>query len=310
MPSVQLPLRLVAALAAVLFVTTACWSGDAASDAMLESQTYGDLPTDIDYVALGDSYSAGPLVTTIRSDPSGCVRSTDNYPAFLAGWLSVETYTDVTCSAADTRDLSARQHLLDGKRVAPQLDALSADTDLVTLGIGGNDFSIFSSLLDCVEGCSPEHEAALLRDAGRVEQRVAGAVRAIAKRAPDAEVFVVGYPQVLPEEKTCRAVPLPPAQLAAATKIATRLNDSLRSGADDAGASYVDLDPASAGHDVCAGKSAWINGPQMRLGIAAPFHPMLAGMRGVAAEAFAAITGDEAPVGERATPPRDAVVRN
>jgi lysophospholipase L1-like esterase len=277
---------------------------------MLEPRTYGDLPAEIDYVALGDSYSAGPLITTIRSDPSGCVRSTDNYPAFLAGWLSVETYTDVTCSAADTDDLSGRQRLIDGKRVAPQLDALSAETDLVTLGIGGNDFGIFSSLLECVDGCTAQRERSLLRDAGRVEQRVAGAVRAIGERAPDAEVFVVGYPQVLPSEKTCRAVPLPPAQLEAAARIAGRLNASLRAGAETAGASYVDVDPASEGHDVCAGKSAWINGPRMRMGIAAPFHPVLAGMRGVAAEVYAAVTGDDAPEGERAAPPRDAIVRN
>ena len=310
MPSVQLSVRLLAGLAAVLSLTTACWSGDAAEDGMGEPRTYGDLPAEIDYVALGDSYSAGPLVTTIRSDPSGCVRSTDNYPAFLAGWLSVETYTDVTCSAADTADLTTSQRLLDGKRAAPQLEALSEDTDLVTLGIGGNDFRIFSSLIDCIEACSDEVQHLLLQNAGRVERRVAGAVREIAGRAPDAKIYVVGYPQVLPEDKTCRAVPLQPAELAVATRIATRLNESLRAGAEAAGATYVDVDPASEGHDVCAGKAAWINGPHMRMGIAAPFHPMLAGMRGVAAEVFAAITGDEAPAGERATPPRDAVVRN
>ncbi|UUZ58058.1 SGNH/GDSL hydrolase family protein [Nocardioides sp. B-3] len=302
-------MRRFAVPAVLLLTTTACWSGDAA-EGMLEPRTFGDLPAEIDYVALGDSYSAGPLITTIRSDPSGCVRSTDNYPAFLAGWLSVETYTDVTCSAADTDDLTSRQRPVDGKRVAPQLAALSAETDLVTLGIGGNDFGIFSSLLECVDGCTATREQALLRNAGRVEQRVAGAVRAIAKRAPDAEVFVVGYPQVLPEEKTCRAVPLPPAQLSAAAEVAARLNASLRAGAEAGGAAYVDVDPASEGHDVCAGKAAWINGPQMRLGIAAPFHPVLAGMRGVAAEVFAAVTGDHAPAGERATPPRDAIVRN
>lgn len=302
-------MRRFAVLVVLLFTTTACWSGDAA-EGMLEPQTFGDLPAEIDYVALGDSYSAGPLITTIRSDPSGCVRSTDNYPAFLAGWLSVETYTDVTCSAADTDDLTGRQRLIDGKRVAPQLDALSEETDLVTLGIGGNDFGIFSSLLECVDGCTPQREATLLRNAGRVERRVADAVRAVAKRAPDAEVYVVGYPQVLPTEETCRAVPLPPAQLAAAAEIAGRLNDSLRAGAEAGGAAYVDVDPASVGHDVCAGKAAWINGPEMRLGIAAPFHPMLAGMHGVAAEVFAAVTGDEAPAGDRATPPRDAIVRN
>ena len=277
---------------------------------MREARTFGDLPAEIDYVALGDSYSAGPMVTTIRSDPSGCVRSTDNYPAFVAGWLSVATYTDVTCSAADTRDLTGRQTMIDGNVTAPQLDALSADTDLVTLGIGGNDFGIFSALVACVESCPAQGVQQILRNAGRVEQRVAGAVRAIAKRSPDAEVYVVGYPQVLPADKACSAVPLPPAQLAVAAKIATRLNSSIRAGAEAAGASYVDVDPASAGHDVCAGKDAWINGPKMRMGIAAPFHPVLAGMRGVADEVFTAITGDEAPAGERATPPRDAVVRN
>lgn len=296
-------------MAALLLAATACSSASGIDD-MLEPQTFGDLPADIDYVALGDSYSAGPLVTTIRSDPSGCVRSTDNYPAFIADWLSVETYTDVTCSGADTDDLAGRQRMLDGKRTAPQLDALSEDTDLVTLGIGGNDFGIFSSLIDCVEGCTPQREAVLLRNAGKVEQRVAGAVRAIAERAPDAEIYVVGYPQVLPADKTCRAVPLPPAELEAGAQIADRLNASLRTGAESEGASYVDLEAASEGHDVCAGTSAWINGPQTLMGIAAPFHPVLAGMRGVAVEVFAAVTGDEAPAGERATPPRDAIVRN
>ncbi|WP_310526158.1 SGNH/GDSL hydrolase family protein [Nocardioides sp.] len=308
-PSSSAALR-AALLVVVVLAATAC-SGASGIDAdMLEPDSFGTLPSDVDYVALGDSYSAGPLITTIRSDPSGCVRSTDNYPAFLAGWLSVATYTDVTCSGADTRDLISRQRLLDGKRVAPQLDALAADTDLVTLGIGGNDFGIFSSLIDCVEGCSPGRQRGLLRAAGRVEQRVAGAVRAIAKRAPEAEIYVVGYPQVLPEQETCPAVALPPAQLAAAARIALRLNDSLRAGSEAEGASYVDLGPASQGHDVCAGKAAWINGPQLRLGIAAPFHPMLAGMRGVAGEVFAAVTGEEAPAGERAAPPRDSLVRN
>ena len=277
---------------------------------MLEPEAFGSLPVEIDYVALGDSYSAGPLVTTVRSDPSGCVRSTDNYPAFLAGWLDVETYTDVTCSAADTRDLTRRQRTIDGKTVAPQLDALSAETDLVTLGIGGNDFGIFSSLVGCVDDCSAQMQQRLLRDAERVEARVRKVVRAISKRAPEAQVYVVGYPQVLPEGESCRAVPLTLAQLDTAARIAQRLNMSLDAGAEAGNASYVDVGPASEGHDVCAGKAAWINGPEMRLGIAAPFHPVLEGMRGVAIEVFSEITGDEAPEGERAAPPRDAVVRN
>lgn len=301
-------MRLLSALVAALVLTTAC-SDDAVRDE-LDPETFGNLPAEIDYVALGDSYSAGPLVTTVRSDPSGCVRSTDNYPAFLAGWLGVESYTDVTCSAADTRDLTGRQRTLDGKRVAPQLEALSAGTDLVTVGIGGNDFSIFSSLVGCVDVCSPALQKRLLRDAGRVETRVRDVVEAIAERSPDAEVYVVGYPQVLPETDSCRDVPLSPPQLEVAARIADRLNASLSVGAEAGGATYVDVGEASEGHDVCAGKAAWINGPEMLPGIAAPFHPVLEGMRGVAGEVYSEITGDEAPAAERAAPPRDAVVRN
>jgi lysophospholipase L1-like esterase len=315
MPAATHRRTLAVALAAAVLGVSACSGADgSAGSGEVEVPTFGDLPSEIDYVALGDSYSAGPLVTTVRSDPSGCVRSTDNYPAFLAGWLEVESYRDVTCSAADTSDLPGSQQVIGGGRVPPQLDALSDETDLVTLGIGGNDFGIFSSLVGCAPGdaqaCPPGLQQRLLRDASRVEARVAKAVRQISARAPEAEVLVVGYPQVLPAEDGCRAVPLPPGQLETAASVAQRLNDSLRGGAESAGATYVDLEAASEGHDVCAGAQAWINGPEMRLGVAAPFHPLLEGMRGVAAEVFGTITGDEAPEAETASPPRDAVVRN
>ncbi|KRF29436.1 SGNH/GDSL hydrolase family protein [Nocardioides sp. Soil805] len=315
MPAPTRRRTLAVALAAAVLGLSACSGADgSASLTETEAPTFGDLPEQIDYVALGDSYSAGPLVTTVRSDPSGCVRSTDNYPAFLAGWLSVESYRDVTCSAADTSDLAGSQQVIGGERVAPQLDALSEETDLVTLGIGGNDFGIFSSLVGCAPGgaraCPPGLQQRLLRDAGRVRARVAGVVRQVADRAPGAEVYVVGYPQVLPAEDGCEAAPLPGDQLESAAAVAQRLNDSLRAGAEAAGATYVDLDEVSAGHDVCAGREAWINGPELRPGIAAPFHPLLAGMRGVAEEVFRTVTGDEAPEAETASPPRDAVVRN
>jgi len=43
-----------------------------------------EVTSTIDYVALGDSFSAGPFIGTMRTDPEGCARSKDNYPAFLA----------------------------------------------------------------------------------------------------------------------------------------------------------------------------------------------------------------------------------
>lgn len=307
-----------AAASLALLVTlgaAACSAGSEVGDPVdapgLSAVDVPGLPGDIDYVAMGDSYSAGPFIGTMRSDPEGCARSLQNYPAFIADWLDVATYTDVSCSAATTDALTGRQRLFNGGVTGPQLDALSEGTDLVTIGIGGNDFGIYSSLVACQgprERSCPE--ARLRRDAGRVAGHVREAVRAIGRRAPDADVFVVGYPQILPTGRSCRAVDVGGEALAALNGIARELNRSLERGAEAAGAAYVDLESASQGHDVCAGDEAWINGPRFRAGIAAPFHPLAEGMRAAAREVYAAITGSAAPESETARPDPAAVVVN
>ncbi len=299
-------------LGALVLVTTGCQGGQAASDGPVP-----DLPIDepvttgIDYVALGDSFSAGPFITTMRSDPTGCARSHDNYPAFLADWLDVESYTDVTCSAATTADLTGTMTTFDGKTAPPQLDALSADTDLVTLGMGGNDFGIYDALIHCQDGAAaPCPVDRLEDDARRVAGHIRAAVRGIRRAAPDAEVYVVGYPDILPSSGTCRAVGASGANLGAVAEVAERLNGALRRGARASGASYLDMEAVSEGHDVCAGGKAWINGPRLRPGVAAPFHPKINGMRAVAAELYRTIIGEEPDVTEYADPDPDSIVFN
>lgn len=270
-----------------------------------------DLAPSIDYVALGDSYTAGPFIGTMRVDPDGCGRSLQNYPAFLADWLDVATYTDVSCSAATTEALKKDQQLFNGDVARPQLEALGEDTDLVTLGLGGNDFGIYSTLMSCQgPGRASCPQARLRRDVRRVTGRLRGAVRAITHRAPQADVYVVGYPQILPTSRPCAEVGVGPADLTVLQAISRGLNRSLRRGAEAAGATYVDLEAASQGHDVCAGEEAWINGPDFRAGIAAPFHPLAEGMRGAAVEVYRAIAGQDPPESGRAEPDPDALVLN
>ena len=270
-----------------------------------------EVTTRIDYVALGDSFSAGPFIGTMRTDPQGCARSRDNYPAFLADWLDVASYTDVTCSAATTADLYGRMRMLDGNTTRPQLDAVAADTDLVTLGIGGNDFGIYQSLIRCQDGPRAVCPVAeLSADARRVAGRIEQAVRRISRAAPDAQVYVVGYPDILPTDGTCRAVGVPADVLGPVAEVAGILNASLEQGAAAAGAAYVDMAAASEGHDVCAKGRAWVNGPRFRAGVAAPFHPKINGMRAVAAEVFRQVTGEEPDLTEYAEPDPDVVVLN
>ena len=307
-----------ALLAALVLVLTGCQAGAEQEPQPTPAPVLGGAGVPgpgagLDYVALGDSFSAGPFIGTMRTDPEGCARSRDNYPAFLADWLDVASYTDVTCSGAVTSDLYDQMRLLDGNTAPPQLDALSPDTDLVTLGIGGNDFGIYSALLRCQDssaGISVCPVATLEKDARRVAGRIAAAVRRIARAAPDADVLVVGYPDILPPEGTCRAVGVSAEQLGPVVGVSRLLNRSLRRGAERSGATYVDVEAASVGHDVCAGARSWINGPRFRAGVAAPFHPKINGMRGVAATVYRQITGEEPDVDENAEPDPAAVVTN
>ncbi len=308
------PGRVAVLISALALAASGCEAGGAAeSGAPLQDLTVATAATDatVDYVALGDSFSAGPFIGTMRTDPSGCARSRDNYPAFLADWLGVRTYTDVTCSAAVTADLYSPMTMLDGKTTGPQLDALTPDTDLVTLGIGGNDYGIYSALIQCQEGAAALCPVDTLRsDAGKVAGRIAQAVRRIEKVAPDAAVYVVGYPDILPTSGTCKAVGVSADVLGPVTEIAAMLNASLKKGAATTGASYIDMQSVSTGHDVCAKGKAWVNGPRFRAGIAAPFHPKINGMRAVATELYTTITGEQPDVTEYADPDPGAVVLN
>ncbi|MFY0407733.1 SGNH/GDSL hydrolase family protein [Solicola sp. PLA-1-18] len=263
-----------------------------------------------DYVALGDSFTAGPLVPLQRLDPLGCARSTRNYPAYLASYLRVASYTDVSCSAAETGDMTAPQSTFAGTNPA-QLDALDAGTDLVTLGIGGNDFSLFGDLIEvcqevrdsdpdgtpCKDRFTVDGVDTKLRDAAAIQARVAGVLDGIEQRSPDARVVVVGYLNLLPEVGTCAAVPFATGDYAWGRQVQAALNASLRDAAADAGATFVDLDRASYGHDACAGREAWVNGATTKPLRALYFHPFAKGMRGVAAESYRTLTGQPAPTG-------------
>ncbi|HTW14793.1 MAG TPA: SGNH/GDSL hydrolase family protein [Nocardioides sp.] len=281
----------------------------------------------IDYVALGDSYSAGPLVPAQRPDPLGCLRSTNNYPAFLAGYFRVRSYVDVTCSGAQTADLDRRRQetIVPGPKPAPQIDALSAETDLVTVGIGGNDRKLFGSMIEVCEAVAKLDAKGApcrrhftnrrgvdtkLRDATKIQANVARVLRAVARRAPAAEVYVVGYPRLLPQRGTCKAVKFAAGDYRWGNRIEKRLNRSLRRAAAATGATYVNLYPASRGHDACAGKEAWINGSTLRPLRAANFHPFLRGMRGAAQEIYRRLTGGRtAPGHVVAQPPLGSTIR-
>jgi lysophospholipase L1-like esterase len=222
------------------------------------------------YVALGDSYTAGPLIRWMRSDPPTCLRSTRNYPAVLAQWLEVDDLVDVSCSGADTGNITASQSWF-GRRAPAQLSAVTPDSDLVTLGVGGNDADLFSSL---VAGARPPDLPGTLE---RVSRRVSRIVAAIRARAPTAVIAVVGYPRIVPERGTCAALPFDARDNRYLDRVERALNAGLRRAAGTQ-AVYVDTYGPSIGHDICA-REAWVNGRRTRALEALAYHPFVSGMQ-------------------------------
>src|SRR5262245_19236412 len=66
-----------------------------------------DVPAEAgEYVSLGDSYTAAPLVPPQAPGPVQCARSAANYPHRLAEQFGF-TLIDVSCAGATTADLTA-----------------------------------------------------------------------------------------------------------------------------------------------------------------------------------------------------------
>jgi lysophospholipase L1-like esterase len=269
-----------------------------------------------DYVALGDSFVAGPLIPPVaKGAPSECGRSAADYPSYLAAYLRVKTLADVSCSGAVTADLYWPQSTRIGLKPNPatdtpaQLEAVTASTDLVTLGIGGNDFTLFRDVIGrCLytttkrPGGAPCRDSFMrngvdlkMRDAQAVQPRIEAAIAAIRQRAPKAKVVVVGYLRVLAGQGSCPAMPLRPADANWTDAVERQINASLWQAAQKTGATYVDSYGVSNGHDACTGKAAWVNGSEMDLSRGAAFHPFREGMNAVAREVYRSVTDSAVP---------------
>jgi lysophospholipase L1-like esterase len=251
------------------------------------------------YVALGDSYTAGPMIPMQGTAIPGCLRSDHNYPNLARTLIRAERFVDVSCSGAKTDDLYAPQSQDVGPDNPPQLDALDDMTKVVTLGIGGNDIGFTGIVETCASqnptgpGCKPTYvhdgRDELRERIAATAPKIDRAIAAIRARAPRAKVFVVGYPTVVPETGTgCYPiVPILPGDIEYLRGVAKALNAMLRDRATAGGATYIDTARSSVGHDVCA-VDHWVEG-LVPAAPAAPVHPNATGMRNTSIDVAKAV---------------------
>lgn len=212
------------------------------------------------YVALGDSYSAasGVLPPDLFAPPE-CLRSTRNYPHVIAGVTGAQL-KDVTCGAAETSHFFAAQY----PGVAPQLDALKPDTQLVTMTIGGNDSGVFiDTILACgTAGLSTLGQGSPCEDRygssfedtinSTTYPSLVKALNAVKAGAPAARVAILGYPWIMPASGGCfTKMPIAQGDVPYVRGIQAALNDAVSRAAAATGTTYVNFNTVSNGHDAC-----------------------------------------------------------
>lgn len=252
-----------------------------------------DVAADLEYVALGDSYSSGYGLP----DAAGpCDRSSEySYPVRIQQSAQFGTFTDVSCAGARTRDFYTAQNGSNPR----QLDALSEDTDVVTFTIGGNDLGFTDIITDCATDgdCRDAYGGPGMPDlmnkiSGPVGDDIQQAMSDAAAAAPNAEIFVLGYPDLLPASPTGPAWTLScmPTSLVVSSPERTdlravqlALNEEIAMRASAAGATlhYVDTYTPSVGHDLCS-SDPWVS-------VLNIYHPTVTGMLAMALLAQQAI---------------------
>lgn len=250
---------------------------------------------DYQWVALGDSYTAGviPAAGDIFEVPrDGCERTDRSYPQVIDRDLgSLIDLKNVSCGAATIEDITFRAQEPIGRHlpplsqdpdypfppVPPQSEAVGPGTDVVTVGVGGNTLGFAEMLFTCLQlgsesggvgtPCRDALAAGVPERLNKVSTQYGEMLGTLHEKAPHAKLLTVGYPTVVPEDTSkCRYNDW--TQFASITQgdldwlredVLEPLNKVIEKSAGNHGAPFVDLYDSSRNHSVCdSGK--WVEG--------------------------------------------------
>lgn len=242
------------------------------------------VPAGARYVAMGSSYAAGAGIgPLVAGTPQRCGRVENNYPRLLAGRMGLEL-VDASCGGATSA------HVLGPwNELPPQIDAVTPDTRLVTITIGGNDLNYVRNLMIATCGqaggmmppagrACPTIAWPTDADYGVVRDRLRQIVREVRQRAPQAQVVFVDYLRILPDAGGCATLPLDEASKTAGRETFRRLAQITAEAAAAEGALLLSAGALSRGHEACSAQP-WATGHP---GQPASWHPTAAGHAAIA----------------------------
>ncbi|MGL4304698.1 MAG: SGNH/GDSL hydrolase family protein [Mycobacteriaceae bacterium] len=242
----------------------------------------------IHYVALGDSFTAiAGLPLDLDEVPLSCIQSKVNYPKLVAAQIGADL-TDVSCGGAVAEDFAMSQQ----DDIAPQYDALTLDTTLVTVGIGGNNIGLVGLAEKCLtvadiadlpglgHSCARENiEGEDDVYAQRVDSfapRYRQIVAEIKQRSPRASVYFVGYPTAIRPGGCFPSIQALPEDADYLQARIDQLNAAMKHEVESVGAHFVSLRESTVGHDACAPQGVrWLEAyiPAMTPDAFVPLHP-------------------------------------
>jgi lysophospholipase L1-like esterase len=254
-------------------------------------------PQGLSYVALGDSYAAGFGQTPTTGKPvKGCGQAADDYPHRVARTLDLRL-TDMTCEGAATANILTTPEKVGKIPAPPQSSALGADTRVVTITIGGNDLDFVDVMNSCLAATptgpilktkQKTCKASFVKNgvdtlASRITDTVGPRLRrtfaTIRSDAPNAKVFVLGYPALMPDAAhtpaggcflvpvagrgsaftIANAFPYTNTDVAYLHSVEVALDRVTSAEAKRAGFAFVSLLAGSEAHTPC-GPTPWLNG--------------------------------------------------
>lgn len=257
------------------------------------------------YVAIGDSYAAlgasaenrftgdlpRPYRDYLQPMPAArmaCFNTFGNYPAFVSQALGAYLI-DVSCGSADTDHFYEEQF---PGITPPQIEAITADTDLVTISFGGNDARVAWLLYGCTVGqvTKPFKDSAcawfLEEPQEKRFQELPGKLdrmlRDVKRLAPNAVIIMTGYMNALDPGNNCFYFrDLTPTDIAYIIRWEKRINRVVEDAARRNGVISVGTDMVP-GHDVCAARSdRWVGAIGFDTS-SLPGHPTVAGQKHMA----------------------------
>ena len=180
----------------------------------------------------------------------------------------------------------------------PQFDALNGTETLVSISIGDNDTGYGDIVDDCLSNTAmtgtPCKDQYVTNGAnyfvGRAQTLLSdplgAAIDEAHRRSPHAEIWVIGYPRMVPEDvSNCAGrIDISPGDAVVVNDWQKAVNNTTRATTEAHDAYYVDVFSQSDGHDACQPVAAdrWVNPKQSATPSGWSHHPTQTGHVAVA----------------------------